>query len=98
MEARTVDPTDQVSETDAPAYRVYFWPSPSESEEWELSGTDVDEVLDWVRLHGQGRPHSLWVSVPSTSGDAQGVHLIRLRGIDPPAPAESWPEWARETR
>jgi len=91
-----VDPRDQVSEVDDPAYRVYFWPSPTACEEWELREADLDEVLEWVAADGAGRPHSLWVSIPDVSDVRSGVRLIRLRGVDPPAPPETWPDWATE--
>ena len=94
MRARPVDPRDQTSEVVDPRYRVFFRVSPTWAEEWELTETDLDEVLGWISQNGRGRPHSLWVVV-ATDG---GVQHIRLRGIDPTAPADTWPAWAVETR
>lgn len=94
MRATQVDPRDQTSEVDDPAYRAYFWNSPGSCDEWELTGADIDEVLEWVRANSRGRPHSLWAVVRSD----QAVELIRLRGIDPTADRDTWPTWARETR
>ena len=95
VRASPIDPRDQTSEVDDPAYRAYFWDSPSACDEWELSEADIDEVLDWVRANSRGRPHSLWVVVPTTH---PGVQLVRLRGIDPTAAPDTWPAWAREAR
>ena len=93
MRARPVDPRDQTSEIDDPAYRVYFWAGFA-CEEWELTEADLDEVLTWVDQIANGRTHSLWV----VRRKHTGVQLIRLRGIDPPAAADSWPAWAVEAR
>ena len=79
--ASPIDPRDQTSEVGDPAYRVCFWDSPGSCDEWELTEADIDEVLEWVRANGRGRPHSLWVVVRGE----QDVQLVRLRGIDPAA-------------
>lgn len=92
--ASPIDPRDQTSEVDDPAYRAYFWDSPGACDEWELTRADLDEVLDWVRANSNGRPHSLWVVVRSD----QDVELIRLRGVDPPADPSTWPAWAKEAK
>ena len=94
MLASPIDPRDQTSEVDDPAYRAYFWDSPSSCEEWELTEADIDEVLEWIRVHGRGRPHSLWVVVRAQ----QDVQLVRLRGIDPAAAPGTWPAWATESK
>lgn len=94
MIASPIDPRDQASEVDDPAYRAYFWDSPGACDEWELTGADLDEVLDWVRANSNGRPHSLWAVVRS----GEDVELIRLRGIDPPADPSTWPSWAKEAK
>lgn len=94
MRARPVDPRDQTSEEDAPRYRVHFWGETSASDEWELTETDLDEVLDWIRANADGRRHSLWAVLER--GDR--VELVRLRGIDPPAAPSTWPPWAVEVR
>lgn len=92
MLASPIDPRDQTSEVDDPAYRVYFWNSPWSCEEWELIQADIDEVLEWIRANGRGRPHSLWAVVHAQ----QDVRLVRLRGIDPTAAPDTWPAWATE--
>jgi len=94
MRARPVDPRDQTFEVADPRYRVFFWTSPTCSDEWELTETDLDEVLDWIRQNGNGRPHSLW----AVTDNGDGLGHIRLRGTDPTAPADSWPAWAVEAR
>jgi len=53
-----------------------------ESEEWELSGGDVQDALAWAKENaGQDRSWILHVAGPSS----QGPGLIRLAGIDPNA-------------
>ena len=94
MRARRVDPRDQTLEMNDPRYRVYFWTESSACEEWELTETDLDEVLIWLSQHADGRTHSLWVALQR---DAE-VELVRSRGIDPPASADTWPAWAMEAR
>ena len=94
MLASPIDPRDQTSEVDDPVYRAYFWDSPASCDEWELAEADIDEVLEWVRANGRGRPHSLWVVVRGE----QGVQLVRLRGIDPTAAPDTWPAWATEAK
>jgi len=93
MEAHPIDPRDQTSEVTDPAYRVYFWSDDgAASEEWELTGTDLDEVLEWIPSRSRGRSHSLWAVVRSP-GD---VCLVRLRGIDLDTERGTWPSWARQ--
>jgi hypothetical protein len=94
VRAYQVDPRDQIFGVDAPRYRVYYWTGSSSCSEWELTEADLDEVLAWVRQHADGRTHSLWVVLRRDAG----VELVRLRGIDPPAPADTWPAWAVEVR
>lgn len=95
MRAELIDPRDGTNETTAPTYRVFFWSDDgSTCEDWELSEADLDEVLTWIPSRSAGRTHTLW----AVTREANGVHLVRLRGIDPPAPAEIWPRWARPER
>ena len=77
-----VDPRDQTEGVDAPSYRVYFWRG-SHSDEYEITGADVPEVLAWADLGAAGRTYSLWACLPAR--DAVGVNLVRLAGWDPPA-------------
>jgi hypothetical protein len=77
-----VDPRDQTEGVDAPSYRVYFWQG-SHSDEYEITGADVSEVLAWADLNAAGRTYSLWACLPAR--DAVGVNLVRLAGWDPPA-------------
>lgn len=94
MHARHVDPRDQTSEDLAPAYRVFFWDEAGASSEFELTNTDLDEVLAWIEEFSSGRSHSLWI----TARLEGHTHVARLRGIDPDAPPETWPNWANEVR
>ena len=56
-------PTGSNQRVDDPAYRVYFWDGPWSCKESELTQADIDEVLEWIRANGRGRPHSLWAVV-----------------------------------
>lgn len=95
MRAELIDPRHGTDQSAAPSYRVFFWSDDDGScEEWELFESDVDEVLAWIPEQSAGRSHSLWAATHHPGG----VHLVRLRGIDPPAPAETWPRWARFER
>jgi hypothetical protein len=77
-----VDPRDQTSEVDAPRYRVCFW-NGSDSDEYEITGADVPEVLAWADRSAAGRTYSLWACLPA--GHEVGVNLVRLAGWDRPA-------------
>ena len=91
MKAQLIDPRDQTAQVDAPSYRVYFWSDDGSSKtEWELSGADLLEVLEWIPLHSDGLSHSLW-AVTRSPGN---VCLIRLQGIDLDRSGDSWPSWA----
>jgi hypothetical protein len=93
MRAEQIDPRDQTLQIDAPSYRVYFWTEDGAKEEWELSGMDLYEVLEWIRSTAGGRSYSLWVATQSPGN----VCLIRLQGIDLDAEADSWPAGAGMT-
>ncbi|PPF41028.1 hypothetical protein [Rathayibacter sp. AY1A3] len=94
MKAELHDPRDQTLQVDDPTYRVHFWSEDgSSNQEWELSETDLDEVLAWIPKRAHGRTHSLWVVTRSD----HDVCLIRLRGIDLDAAESYWPSWAART-
>jgi hypothetical protein len=94
MRATLIDPRDQTTQVDNPTYRVYFWTEGGGAkEEWELSGADLPEVLEWIPAHSTGRSHSLW-AVTRSPGE---VCLIRLQGIDLDSDPDSWPDWAEQT-
>ena len=94
MKTELIDPRDQTLQVDDPTYRVYFWAEGGDAkEEWELSGADLDEVLDWIPSHYQGRSYSLW-AVTRKPGE---VCLIRLQGIDLDSGVDAWPSWAKQT-
>ena len=84
MDIRSVDPRDQTWELDQPRYRVYFHDADGASDEYELHGGDVVDVLTWAQAQAQaqraGRSFVVYVCVP---GD--GLGLVRLQGSDPNA-------------
>jgi hypothetical protein len=90
VDVRPVDPRDTTWEVDGPAYRVYFWkpvPQPIglhkgfESEEFEVTGADVQEVIAWAEVTvGSDRTYSLYVLVRCLEGE---LGLVRLAATDP---------------
>ena len=78
MDIRSVDPRDQTWELDQPRYRVYFHDADGASDEYELHGGDVVDVLTWAQAQRAGRSFVVYVCVP---GD--GLGLVRLQGSDP---------------
>jgi hypothetical protein len=82
MDVRNVDPRDQVEGIIAPSYRVYFWSrldaDALHSDEYQLSGADVHEVISWAERNACGRTYALFISIPARAG----VNLVRLAGWD----------------
>jgi hypothetical protein len=83
VHARPVDPRDTRWEVSTPSYRVYFWERQGvggyRSDEFELDGSDVDEVLRWANERAGGRTFVVYAAL--TRGGEPG--LVRLAGIDP---------------
>lgn len=85
MEVIGVDPRDQTWEVERPKYRVYFHSDDGRiSDEYELSGLDIDAVLAWANVNRADRTFVIYVCVPE--GES-GVGLVRLAGYDPNDPA-----------
>lgn len=82
MNVDSVDPRDQTEEVDEPRYRVYFWHG-MDSDDYEITGADVHEVLAWADRSAADRTYSLWACLPAR--DYVGINLVRLAGWDPPA-------------
>jgi hypothetical protein len=80
MHATSVDPRDQTWEVDRPSYRVYFHNADGASDEYEVSGADVDEVFAWAEKHRGPRTFVLYACVA-----LDGLGLLRLAGTDPNA-------------
>jgi hypothetical protein len=80
MDAVAVDPRDQTWEVDRPRYRVYFHEVNGASDEYEVTGADVDEVIAWAEEQCGRRMYVLYVCVP-----ADGFGLVRRAGVDPNA-------------
>jgi hypothetical protein len=91
MRCTPIDPREQTWQDDAPSYRVFLWDRHGGAcEEWEISEADVDEVLAWTDDRTGDGSASVWV----VQHRADRVGHIRLRGVDPTAPADTWPRWA----
>jgi hypothetical protein len=78
MEIRSVDPRDQEWEVKDPKYRVYYFDAKGASDEYEVTGADVSEVLDWAERQRGDRTFAIYACVPQ-----DGLGLLRLRGRDP---------------
>jgi hypothetical protein len=81
MKVRPVDPRDAAWEDETPRYRVYFWTPAGGADENEISGVDVQEVIEWAEANRGERTYSLYVCV-----DLDDMGLVRLAGRDPNSP------------
>lgn len=80
MEAYSKDVRDQAWEVHNPTYRVIFWsPDGNESDEWELTGGDVRQVLAWADANRGKRSYVAYVC--TTLHGSLG--MIRLLGEEP---------------
>jgi hypothetical protein len=82
VDIRGVDPRDQTWELGRPAYRVYFHDAAGASDDYEVSGADVAEVIDWAESHKGDRTYVLYACVRH-----DGLGLVRLAGSDPNEPS-----------
>jgi hypothetical protein len=93
MEATAIDPRDTMWEADDAAYRVYFWRGSPESawasEEWRLTGADIEQVLEWSKAQAAGRYVAIWVEAI----DNGQLGMIRLRGWEPTRDHEIPLDW-----
>ncbi|MDQ2850740.1 MAG: hypothetical protein M3Y49_08390 [Actinomycetota bacterium] len=78
MDVHRVDPRDQTWEIVETRYRVYFHDSARRSDEYEISGADIFEVIAWADAQKLGRTYVLYACVPD-----DGLGLVRLAGTDP---------------
>ncbi len=79
VDITAVDPRDSTWELDHPRYRVYFWTTAGDADEYEVTGAhDVHEVVAWAQAQRGSRVFTLYACVPQA-----GLGLIRLAGHDP---------------
>ena len=78
MDVKGVDPRDQTWEISHPRYRVYFHDSDGASDEYEVDGADVSEVMTWAESARGKRSFVMYACVPN-----DGLGLLRLHGSDP---------------
>lgn len=78
MDVHGVDPRDQTWEIDETRYRVYFHDASGRSDEYEISGADIFEVIGWADAQKAGRTYVLYACV-----HRDGLGLVRLAGEDP---------------
>ncbi len=83
MDIRKVDPRDQTWEVGEPSYRVYFHDAAGASDEHELSGADVAEVIAWAERQRGERTYVLYACVAH-----DGLGLVRLAGSVPNVPRD----------
>lgn len=86
MEIRPIDPRDTGWEVPHPVFRVYFWDRHYTSYEYEVTGADVHEVIEWAEgKAGHQLTYVLYALVDRGEG-VDGVDrlgLIQLAGRDP---------------
>jgi hypothetical protein len=80
VNVRPIDPRDQDSEVDHPAYRVLLYGTGA-ANWWEITGADVLEVVAWAEVQPDGQNGTF--TVYATLHRAEGVELVRLHGPDP---------------
>jgi hypothetical protein len=73
-----IDPRDQGWEDPQPAYRVYFHDAHGASDEYEVTGADVQSVLEWADAEKGDRTYVLYARAV-----VDGIGLLRLQGQDP---------------
>lgn len=88
MRCEQVDPRDQGQEHGDPSFQVYFWGEGGASDEWQITGGDLDEVQTWAAKKAEGRDYSLWAVVPPGARESE---VILLRGMDPNDPGNQVP-------
>lgn len=81
VHVRSIDPRDQTWEQNHPAYRVYFHDADGLSDEYEVTGADVEDVIAWAHTQLGKRTFVLYVAV----AEPDGLGLVRLLGHDPHA-------------
>lgn len=92
IEVRPVDPRDVTSEVDTPTFRVCFWrTSPGlASREYELTGADVEEVIEWAEANkGAAETYMLGVLTSRPGPHGTDVVLTRIKGRDASRPDEN---------
>jgi hypothetical protein len=95
MRCTPIDPTgDQTWQDDAPSHpsRVPMGSGRFSLPGREITEADIDDVLAWTDEHIGDGSASVWL----VQHRADSVRHIRLRGIDPATPADTWPN--RTTR
>ncbi|MBZ4018504.1 hypothetical protein CCS38_22740 [Streptomyces purpurogeneiscleroticus] len=75
-----MDPRDTTWEQDAATYRAYFWDrSANTSDDYEVTGADVEEVLAWARAKAEETNSAYTLYVRVTDEGKPG--LVRLSGV-----------------
>lgn len=76
MEVRPTDPRCLVTEIEIFDFRVDFWDKEHRaSDEWLISGAELDEARKWADDHAAGRSYSLYVCFGESSR-LTGVQLL----------------------
>lgn len=81
-----VDPRDIEWEDTHPGFRVYFWDARWVSDEYEITGAGIIDVLEWTTKHADGRGWEVWLCL--TEGGRKGA--VKLQEFNmPPDPGEA---------
>lgn len=75
-----VDPRDIEWEDTHPVFRVYFWGATRVSDEYEITGAGILDVLNWTTKNAVGRGWELWLCL--TEGGRKGA--VKLQSFNVP--------------
>lgn len=78
MKCTGIDPRDAEWEIPNPRHRVYFHDSKGASDEYQVEGADVREVLAWAEEMRGTRTFVFYACIPR-----DGLGLVHLHGRDP---------------
>ncbi|QGN32620.1 hypothetical protein [Microlunatus sp. Gsoil 973] len=55
------DPRDIEWEDSHPVFRVYFWDAQRVSDEYEITGANLTDLLEWTTANAAGRGWQIWL-------------------------------------
>ncbi|MBO0881847.1 MAG: hypothetical protein J2P17_16205, partial [Mycobacterium sp.] len=76
-----VDPRDIEWEDTHPVFRVYFWDAKRVSDEYQITGARIIDVLEWTTKHADGRGSEIWLCL--TVGERKGAVKLQECNMPP---------------
>lgn len=76
-----VDPRDIEWEDTHPIFRVYFWDARRVSDEYEIIGAHITDVLKWTTKNAAGRGWEIWLCI--TGGGRKGAVKLQEFNMAP---------------